>query len=745
MNQMCKRIKWTEYDYSHFKNCKLEILKRGNNGSLLRATRKNVHLVCAFDIETTRLRFFNGNLITENQFNKLSKKNKEKVVTHAYCYVWQFQVDEYVTVFGRTLFEYMEFIKNVSDILGSNKRLVVFVHNLSYEFQFLRGLYNFSDKEVFAVDKRKILKCSMFSGCIEYRCSYLQSNMSLEQFCKKMKVAHGKAVGKLDYSIRRFEWTPLTDDEMEYCQNDVLGLVEAIKAELELDGDNLETIPLTSTGYVRRDCKKAMRKYKMLIQDIFPSTKLYQMLRKAFRGGDTHANRYYSGYTILNVKSKDISSSYPTTLVCKKFPISRFFICQQEVTAAELKELIYKRDKAVIFRCSLSGVRLKNKYFGLPYLSKDKCDHIIEGDCHYLNQGNYDNGRILEAEYLETTLTDLDFRILVKEYEFDDIRIFECAHAKYGYLPQDLVDCIIEYYEKKTDMKDVDELEVLYNKIKNKINAIYGMCAQDPVIESLLYDNDKFAFVQFEAESEEEKELRTTELLEKYKKNAFIVYQWGVWCTAWARTALHQAVWIVSDPTPENRVNNFVYCDTDSVKYYEDFPGQFDASFEELNAIKVDEALEAGAYADDRQGKTHFMGVYEDDGFYTKFKTLGAKKYIVEKEKEPGEIYATIAGVTKKLAGSELKKYKGFDSFKPGFIFKEAGGNDIVYNDFKGVEYVTICCKESGLKKKEIALTCNAAVLPSTYKIGITNEYSDLLESSHKLLTSLHHYAKIKG
>ena len=95
---------------------------------------------------------------------------------------------------------------------------------------------------------------------IEFRCSYALTNMSLEEFTKKMKVEHVKKPGEdIDYKVYRTSTTPLTDKAMQYCQNDVLGLYEALTVQLNNDGDNLYTVPMTSTGYVRRETKQALR------------------------------------------------------------------------------------------------------------------------------------------------------------------------------------------------------------------------------------------------------------------------------------------------------------------------------------------------------------------------------------------------------------------------------------------------------------------------------------------------------
>ena len=93
------------------------------------------------------------------------------------------------------------------------------------------------------------------------------------------------------------------------------------------DGDNLYTLPLTSTGYARRDAKAAMRSVsREYIHNQVPSYEIYTLLREAFRGGNTHASRYYSNKIIDNVQSVDISSCYPDSICNDLFPVSKFSI-----------------------------------------------------------------------------------------------------------------------------------------------------------------------------------------------------------------------------------------------------------------------------------------------------------------------------------------------------------------------------------------------------------------------------------
>ena len=654
--------------------------KRGD-----RKTYKN--LVCAFDIETTRI----------------------EEIDQSIMYIWQFQVDEICTVYGRTWDEYQTFLDGICAALGDDY-LVVYVHNLSYEFQFLAGIYPFKTSEVFAVESRKVLKCEMY-GNIEYRCSYLQTNMSLQQFTKKMNVEHQKLSGaEFDYTKQRYPWTELTDRELEYCVNDVRGLVEAIKAEMQRDGDNLYTIPMTSTGYVRRDAKKVMnaRGIKADVIDSQPDIDLYMALRDAFRGGDTHASRFYAGAVVENVESYDRSSSYPDVIVNCQYPITPFY----HVGAASLKDVKYymQKGRAIVMRIAMYNVRLRDKYSPVPYIPKAKTQSCVNAEI--------DNGRILTAEYIEMAVTDIDLKIILDQYDADNIVVADMWHSRYGYLPRAYRELVKKYYVQKTELKGVEGMEVYYDKSKNLLNSLYGMMAQDPVKQTIEFVQGEFI----------QGAQPVGELLSGAVKKAFLCYQWGVWVTAHARRELRQAINLCG--------MNFVYTDTDSVKYIKS-----DIDWDSLNASIKQRSIDNGAYATDPAGNVHYMGVWEHDDSYSKFKTLGAKKYAyVYKDKKckpdkcsraanctlkGGEYckgtYCTIAGVGKKSGAEEIDKAGGLEAFDVGFIFRDAGGLESVYNDDDFGAYT--------VDGREIYITRNVCLRPSTYTVSITEDYATLLNT----------------
>lgn len=128
-------------------------------------------------------------------------------------------------------------------------------------------------------------------------------------------------------------------------------------------------------------------------------------------------------------------------------------------------------------------------------------------------------------------------------------------------------------------------------------------------------------------------------------------------------------------------------------------------------------SVENGASARDPSGKTHYLGVWEDDGHYEKFRTWGAKKYAYV---EDGELHVTIAGVNKKKGAEELASRGGLTAFRPGFTFRTAGGLESVYNDDPEVRELT-------REGHRLPITSNVYMYDSTYQVGITGEYERIL------------------
>lgn len=686
--------------------------KRGKRAKSQRVEYVNV--VAAFDIETSVLhRMENG----EDE-------------PHAFMYVWQVAIDSDV-IMGRSWDAFFTFLGHVDEMcaalqesnnLDTKPYLVMFVHNLAYEFQFLAGLYPFQPEEVFLREARKPIYARML-GCIEFRCSYMHSNMSLSKFTEIMKCEHRKLDGdSFDYDVVRYPWSELTDYETQYCINDVLGLVEAIKTEMKRDGDTLHTLPLTSTGYVRRDAKAALWPIRWKIESILPYQREYALLRAAFRGGDTHANRYKVGKILENVDSYDETSAYPAQQRTRNFPITPFrWLSGEDLQMSNIIDYI-RHGRAVVGRYVFSGLRLRNEREPVPYLSLSKTQS---------SAFVVDNGRLLSADLCTTTLTEIDLAIVMRQYSADKIACEEAMIARKGPLPKQYLDVIDKYYQDKTMLKngpdgetedEADERQYQYMKSKNKLNGIYGMSAQDPIRETIQFIDGDYQAVH---KTDEEKR----QALEK----AYFPYQWGVYTTAWARYALHEAIQIAGD--------NIIYNDTDSVKT--DAP----IDLTELNARLVDRAKRCGAFAHDRNGKVYYMGVFDKEDGYDRFITQGAKRYAYERD---GKLGVTVSGVSTKkvksagltLGALELKEAGGLSAFKPGryaqdeagrykkdekgrrlreggMVWTLAAGSISVYNDS-----ADFWIKVDG---HDLHITRNVALVPNSYTMSHSEDYERLL------------------
>lgn len=647
-----------DFDIAIFDNYRILKRKKRKKGS-----RDYLDVITAFDIESSRL----------------------EDIEQSVMYIWQWQIGDDLTVVGHYWNEWISILKTFSEKYES--WLVIYVHNLSYEFSFLKGVYEFMPDEVFCMDSRKILKCEMFDH-IEYRCSYLLTNMSLDKFLKKFNVENKKLT--YDYSKIRYPWTHLSDEEMAYCINDVKGLVQALKKQMISDGDTLSSIPLTATGYVRRDAKAAMKNFNHnQLKEMMPSVKVYRALREAFRGGDTLSNRWNTDEIIGNVKSCDIVSSYPSSMLMNRFPMSRFILEDPD----DFDRLLSLKTKALLFRVIFIGIRLHDSTEGHAYLSRDKCREIVNG--------TFANGRILNADYLETTITDVDYDIISRRYVWTDRIVFKLWSSNYGMLPLEFRNVIINYYKVKTELKGVDEGTddyLFYMKNKEKLNSTYGMTVE-AIKDEIIFEGGEFRMG--------DKPLR--DLVRQHNARAFLNYAWGVWTTCWSRKRLADGIDVVThngeDPF------NFIYSDTDSIKYIGD------VDFTEYNSRIEKEALKCGAYAADRNGEVHYMGVYEDEGYRkpNRFKTLGAKKYVFEDPEK--KLHITIAGVNKRLGGEELGK---LENFREGFIFTKAGGTESLFNDDIYLELTR--------EGQELIVTDNVLIRDSTYTLGITADYRRILD-----------------
>lgn len=600
--------------YSHFatdySETELPIVTDNKNVSY-------INLECGFDIETTS-----------------TKINGEKF---SFMYIWLFGLGYGKPVYyGNSWDEFREFCEQLQDLfsLNENNRLIIYIHNLGYEFQFMRKYFNWVN--VFSASERKPIKALTDLG-IEFKDSYILSGYSLANTAKNL--SHHtikKLTGELDYSLVRTPQTPLTENEIAYCINDIQIILAYINEQITICGD-ISQIPNTNTGRVRKFVRdncfyklpngekggyRQYAKYNRIMQDLTLDNDTYKQLKRAFMGGFTHANANYIGKVMNDVTSIDFTSSYPSVMLSEKFPMSRFKPVKVK-TIKELEKILTRH--AVIFDAKFINIR--------PRITQD--NYLSESKCQSITNAVINNGRIYSADSIVTTITEIDYSIMKQCYQWDDIAVSNVKYAVKNYLPKSIIYSVLNLYQKKTELKDVTGYEVEYLLSKGMLNSIYGMTVTD-IVKPLVTYSDEWGV----------ENLNITDEIIKYNdsKNRFLYYAWGIWVTAYARRNLWTGILATGD--------DYIYSDTDSLKiknYENHLP--YIQHFDDVIIKKMVDMCEFYNFDLEllapvtKKGVEKIIGIWDLDGHYKRFKTLGAKRYLYQTDDD--KLHLTVAGLSK--------------------------------------------------------------------------------------------------
>lgn len=631
----------------------------------------------------------------------------------AFVYSWAFCFMGNVIV-GRTLESFNHFMYLLSRIIGQH-RLVCFFHNLSYDWTFIRGIYKFSADDCFFTAPRKPLY-AVYHGNIELRCSYMLTGLSLKTLTQEMGVKHKKQSGeKYDYSKLRTPADGLKSYELKYIVNDVLGLQEALDRYITMDRSNetFYTLPLTKTGYVRRDLKEAVKSVGYLTRKTWQiSWDVYEALQEASRGGNTHASRFYASDDVImpDCHSNDFASSYPFVMLCSnKFAVRNYSHRSRPIKLEDARNMT-RNGMTAIYRVRFYDIKLKNKYISVPYIPLSKCRGINEKRLKKAVVPSVDNGRVTKAAYLEITLTDTDLEIVLFQYKYRTMQIYESWFAKCDKLPKCIRDVVFKYFKMKTELKGVTNEEIpnaeeLYMVCKAKLNSAFGCLLMDPIKQILLYDDEDFDHPykteSFNKSQEETIKIKKT-LLDKFNAKGFCPYSWGVTITSVARFNLETMLTMLPPLS-------FIYCDTDSLKYTKCSP----EIFESWNKKVIEDCERDGIFAFNKKGEKKYCGVFEYEGHYKYFKTLGAKKYAYVDDNDV--LHLTCAGVNKIKGAKELSDNGGIAAFKNGFVFRKGGGTQAIFNDLNyGVKTI---------RGYQVHIYKNVYLYDSEYTLGQTDDY----------------------
>lgn len=609
--------------------------------------------------------------------------------------------------------------------LDPQHRIITIIHNASYDLSYLLPYirkYMPQGHKYGIFDSPN--KCILYrQNAFEFRCTFRLTNASLYKWSNEMKVDHVKQIGMYDYNKILYQDSSLSRKEIDYGTYDVLAMVEAWKKQLAIFKDDVTTVPLTATGYIRRILRRASRKDNYYRQNYFWDNQLslhqMDMCLNAFAGGYTHENRYMKNRIIKPGKGKkgmhrDYRTAYIEHLVNDPLPWGRPIdyyeiyspICRMFKMNIE-EVLKMSPEYFSITKLHIYNIRLKDKKITMPFFQVSKMFNK-SGNCENEDPIYFqDNGRLLfmvpDSGHFVTYVDNYMLQILQDQYKFQYI-IEKVTIFKNQKMPGVLREPIDTLFKQKSDLKkeyhearkkygEFDErtIEKLYelNQVKKLLNAIYGCFVTSPLRRNYMEGSP-----ELRTEEEREKELKNY----YHSMNNFLPYQVGIAITAAQRFELYNMTKLIG-------YENCIYEDTDSI-FYLSTP-----EIEKKIKDYVKEKQKDSAYIIDSYGEKVYYFDFEEEPEWVAFKGLHSKCYgvITEREKEGEviqELKVTIAGVPERtmiglkkgkpiyltreeeLAGlTKTAKLKGLDKIDPWY------GLERMEDEFKFKVNTGITCK----------------------------------------------------
>lgn len=667
--------------------------------------------IFCFDIEVTSYFVQNGRAYSIADVFKICNYNVDAVEEFfkncefgALPYIWQFTIDGELIVIGRELSEFAMLVARLNLLIKA--KWVCFIHNLHYEYHFIREIFTFD--KVFFTELRKPLYASV--GNCEFRCTYRLTNLSLAKWGQQNGVE--KKVGDLDYTIMRTPLTELTEKEMDYCVYDLLVMVQGLKP-YKAQYRHIHDIPYTLTGQIRirvKDLYADDFKFKKFVASMMPQNyDDFLIQSKTFGGGYVASNVRFTNRLLNGLISEDIASAYPFMVFKNKFPSAPF----TEVNAP----CNWYDGNAHICLVEFVGLESINDLCPMPSSKRIMAQGLVYDEYEETKGAmTLNNGKVRACARIALYCTEQDFFTYSIYYKWKKVIIHQHLIAPVDYIDKRFIMLMLELYKNKTELKGVDP--EIYLQSKALLNSMsYGLMATAPC-------RDLYSEVDYEPQTEKCNEITGNAQLLEYQEKPWknvVPYCWGLYVTSFQR---RRVLTMAKNFTDENGVNRTVYIDTDSEKgFFNDadlkvFEKDNEQTMETIERICKERDIDPYLLSPkDKDGNTHTMGLWENDGSYYEFKTMHAKCYAYT-ESENDKVHITIAGVPKNCADS-LRKV---DDLQDGLEF------DIFHSRKNITTYLDgnnpLVTMPDGYK---ITNKCGINLHPTSYKLTLPQQYKELL------------------
>lgn len=594
--------------------------------------------------------------------------------TRALCWVnsWQFALvydNNIYSYHGRDIRNFALFLEELLN-REYNKRICVriWVHNLSYDLEYIfQTLKQYYDVDVFVKKSHSYLNMKVKGKFVEleFLDSFALMPKSLAKLCKDYDVYHAKQE-VYDYKKTIYSDTPLTRNEITYDMYDVYALCEIITGYMQSHPmfSTTDTIPYTATGEVRKLLEQKFKENetqnRYTMYDLQMTPEEYILNKQAYTGGITRVNTLYANQLVYvpngEIVHADIKSSYPYAIMYGTYPTASGIVLD-----APTEQII--NNGLWVGTIILHNVIARH---GFPNLSISKCE--CEGAI-------CDNGKIIKADTIKTTITSVDYKIVLFCYQVESISFTDFIYyPKTGKIPKWISDTTMELFNQKENInKDTNKLD--YGIKKAQLNSIYGCCSTAlDMTEELLEDD-------INELTEEEYTLNDLEkAIKKQYQQKFVPYL-ADWITAYSRLTLYRGMACI--PYDKRPCDKIIYCDTDSLFIRAENPKERDEIMQALKTLN-ESISKNGFTVPNYKGKVSTLGIFdfEDLGKYNKMVGIHAKAYALGKDTDEIQTM-TLAGVTaiNKRSGvtreqecGTFTRFMETDADGKGCKFVECGG-----------------------------------------------------------------------
>lgn len=377
----------------------------------------------------------------------------------------------------------------------------------------------------------------------------------------------------------------ITKEKISYITNDVRIVAMALS---QLKDEGMTKMTTASCAYNQYQSMRSSEYMNRTFPEL-PSEFLTEW-RKAYRGGRSQVNPFYANKIISNVKRYDINSMYPSIMFNEKLPYGN---------PVEIDEM-----NSADFELYHMYIEFSLKKGHLPTLLRKSGLYSSE-DSYYIDTEGSE----------ELWISSIDFMLLKRHYDIYSMKIIKM----YGFRCSSIM--FSDYVDKWYKKKSIDEGA---KKIVDKfmLNCLYGKFGSNhegyhriPTLD----ENGKVVYGKSEIED-----------MKKYYLPLAIAI------TSYAHLYIDNGI-------EATGIENFVYCDTDSVHTIGSLP-----------KYMVD---------------NHALGLFKLEAIETKAKYIRQKTYMTL---EDNKIHITCAGMTDTMKQNAIDTYGMdlFNEFKVGFTME---------------------------------------------------------------------------